>query len=172
MKRFVFLALLPIILLCLVVSLATANEEPLIINPWISGPIYNAEPGQEVIVRAGWVACNRGLTKAFVNGNSVSMEVQYEGLPYLVVAPPASEYWGPVEPFEGDVDWECAIASKGSWASYWAYSLGDVQTGEYEVHWLFVSDHPLPDGVDHDGDGHPDLLDLNIERWFTIVVKN
>ena len=172
MKRYVFLAFLPIFLLCLVVPLATSDEEPLIIRPWIGGPDYYATADQEVIIRVGWAACNRGLTQAFVKGNSVSMEVQYEGLPYLVVAPPASEYWGPVEPIDGGPTIDCVMASRGLWRSYWNYSLGELPVGEYDVHWLFVSDHPLPDGGDYDGDGHPDLLDAYMERWFKIIVED
>ena len=172
MKRLATISLMLCILLVMAAPLAQADG-PVVITPYQGGPEYYADAGQEVIIRAGWGACTRGLTQAFTRAAVVSMEVNLDGEPYLAVDPPARAFWSRPERSDGPTT-ACVMHTSGLWASEWLYSLGELDAGEYYLHFDWTLAHPVPDGGDYDGDGAPDLFtpdNYHIESYVTIVVS-
>lgn len=156
MRNVVTISLLCCVLLVLAVPLVQADE-PVVITPYVGGPVFYAEAGQEVVIRAGWAACTRGLTEAFTHAAAVSMQVDYDGAPWLNVEPPSREYWSRPQP-SGNSTSACVMQTSNYWSTQWLYSLGTLEAGEYSLHFVYTISHPLPDGGDYDGDGRPDLF--------------
>lgn len=170
MKRIGIAALLLTVLLCLVFPLASANEEPVVITPYLDGPEYHVAAGSDVMIRAGWGACTRGLAEAFRHSALVSMQVQQDGAPYLTVAPPARDYWSDPQPIDGNYA-TCVVQTRNGWFTEWLYSLGTLETGTYDLHFHWYLEHPLPDGSDHDGDGRIDVSVFSNASDITIIVE-
>ena len=173
MKRPVFLTLVCCLLIIAVVSSVQANGDPLVITPYRDGPDYYAAAGREVIIRAGWGACTRGLARASIHASTVSMAVVLDGAPWLIVEPPSHDYWNPPQsaPITGPN--ACVMQNDSSWWTEWLYSLGALEAGIYDVHFIWTFLHPLPDGGDYDGDGKIDIFSSDnfyIERNITIFV--
>lgn len=173
MKQAIVITFLLVLVLIVAVPLATADEEPLIITPYSEdGPIYYAEAGREVIIRAGWGACTRGLAEAFRHAASVSMEIQLDGQPYLTVEPPSREYWTRPAPVDATFPSACVMRVEQGWQTEWFYSIGKLEAGEYKGHFLYTMTHQLPDGGDYDGDGKIDLFSGVVKEVdFTIIVN-
>lgn len=170
MKRIGIAMLLFALVLCVAIPLASADNDPVVITPYIGGPDYHVEAGTEVVIRAGWGACTRGLAEAFRHQALVSMEIQRDGAPFLVVEPPSREYWRDPQPIDGNYD-ACVMNTRNGWTTQWLYSLGALDAGSYAVHFHWYLEHPMPDGGDHDGDGRVDLIDLNAEHDVTLIVE-
>jgi hypothetical protein len=169
MKRVGIVSLLWILVLCLVIPLASADD-PVIITPYQGGPDFEVEAGKDVFIRAGWSACTRGLTRAFSKNALLSMEIQQDGSPYLVVEPPSREYWS--DPFPAGLDTSpCVMKTDNYWSVEWLYPLGALDPGTYDVHFLYYLEHKFPDGGDYDGDGRIDIFDFFLERDITIIVN-
>lgn len=188
MKRVIVITFLLGLILILATPLVWADEEPLIITPSNTndGPIYYAAVGQEIFIRAGWGACTRGLVEASRHTSSIALKILSEGVPLVTVEPPSREYWNKPVTYEPDPNGinACVMTpSKEAWRTEWFYSLGTLEPGEYEGHFLWTFPHPLPDGGDYDGDGHIDIFVsdsrgnsdrfsfFTSERTFTIIVE-
>ena len=175
MRRTLVVPLLLVLFFVAVVPVAQADGlEPLIITPYRGGPEFYAAAGQEVIIRAHWLACNRGLTEAFIHAASVSMEVTLpDGSRYLTVEPPSRGYWSSPAATETPVPSECIAGGANTlWGTEWLYSLGQLQPGDYELHFVWAFDHQLADGGDWDGDGRIDKVSGVLQdRTITIHVS-
>jgi hypothetical protein len=170
MKRKVGL-LVVILLLTVGVSIATADT-PVIIAPHQlqEGEIVTVDHGRPIQIREGWLACTRGLTQAFLRASVVSLDVEDGSGPYLSVGPPASEYWTPV--YDSGLDATgCVTRAKTLWQIDWGYTLDELPVGQYPVHFLWYTAHPILDGGDYDGDGAPDVGTVYMEMNFIIDVQ-
>ena len=175
MKRAVFLTFVLCLLIVATVSLVEADDDPKIISPYIGGPVYEADVGQEVIIRIAWAVCNRGLAEAFTHAASISMDVDRDGSPWLTVEPPSRSFWSPLQTSPKPSGINCVMRTDVIWWTEWLYSLGALEVGSYDVHFSGTLAHPLPDGADHDGDGAPDVFSgesFNSDYYFTIVVES
>ena len=171
MKRVPFIALLLALAFIMAAPLAFANEDPLIVIPYIGGPNYYAAEGQEVIIRGRWGACNRGLTTAAPYKIAIEMEASLDGQPFLAIDPPARDYWSRPEIFDGDPG-PCLIPTDTIWVTYWDYSLGQLSAGEYDVHFVYSMEKPFIDGGDYDGDGRMDVFSGVLQdNSITILVE-
>jgi hypothetical protein len=158
MKRAVFITLLLCLLIVAVASLVQAESEPLVITPYRSEPEIYTSAGREVIIRAGWGACTRGLAQASVHASTISMEIDYNGIPWVTVEPPSRNYWNQPESTDFTGLNACVMNTKFGWWTEWLYSLGMLEAGTYDVHFFWTFTHPIPDGGDYDGDGRPDIF--------------
>ena len=52
----------------------------------------------------------------------------------------------------------CVMRTKSGWGTEWLYSLGELEAGEYDVHFNWTLTHPIRDGGDYDGDGRQDIF--------------
>lgn len=173
MKRLVFLTFLCCLLIVALVPLVQAQGDPLVITPYRDGPYHEAAAGREVIIRAGWGACTRGLAEASRHASLVSMDVDLDGSPWLTVQP-GHEYWGSPAPSPADPVNDCVMRTESVWWTEMLYSLGELEAGTYDLHFVWTFSHPLPDGGDYDGDGGPDLFSSEnffVERDITIYVE-
>lgn len=171
MKRLLSLIFLLCLVLFVVASTAQADGV-VIITPYKDGPIYNVSEGQRVFINAAWGACSRGRAQSAKRASSVSMEVYDDDGLYLVVEPPASDHWTRPIPLSVEVN-ECAKPTDTIWQVKWSYQLGTLPAGEYQLHFLWTTHHPLPDGGGYDGDSFPDVArgePLNVEANITIIV--
>jgi hypothetical protein len=173
MKQAIVITFLLVLVLIVAVPLATADEEPLIITPYEGGAEFTANEGQEVIIRAGWGACTRGLAEAFRHAALVSMEIHLQGQLYLTVEPPSREYWTRPAPLVGGDPSACVMRVEQGWQTEWFYSLGILEAGKYEGYFSYTMTHQLPDGGDYDGDGKIDLFSGVVKEveLFTITVE-
>ena len=158
MKRPVFLTLLCCLLIIAIVSSVQAQGDPLVITPYRGPAEYHVAEGREVIIRAGWGACTRGLAEASRHASTVSMDIQYGGSPWLAVEPPSHDYWNPPQSSPAADPNACVMQTDLSWWTEWLYSLGALEAGTYDVHFVWTFLHPLPDGGDYDGDGKIDIF--------------
>ena len=122
---------------------------------------------QELILRAGWGACTRGLVRAYIT--AAHYEWTLDGTP-ISLDEETAQYFGPIEAV-GPSD-TCVAGNGTLWASLWRYSIGTLDPGTYEIsvhQWL---DHPVIDGGDYDGDGRMDRFgDQASEGTVTVTVQ-
>lgn len=177
MKRSILVTLVLCLLIVAAASLVEAEGDPFVITPYppYTPPdtVYIVPAGQEVIIRAGWGACTRGLAHASIHASSISMEVTKDGEDWITVEPSSREYWNPVESSEIEGPNACVMHNSLSWWTEWFYSLGTLEAGTYEVHFVWAFSHQLVDGGDYDGDGHIDFVDSGVlqDVTTTIVVE-
>jgi len=69
------------------------------------------------------------------------------------------DLWGPIQPGQHP---DCKNPDRAAFA-YWRYVWGPQPAGEYELYAAMWTDHPIPDGLDWDGDGKPDAV-----RWYSV----
>ncbi|MEA3336680.1 MAG: hypothetical protein U9R25_12270 [Chloroflexota bacterium] len=116
---------------------------------------------------ARWGGCTKGLVRAFSKGAaSIAMEVVGPGGSVAMLEPHSRQYWERPEL----LDWPdlpadeaaqlaqefCIPSSDVLWAVMWYYSLGTLDPGDYDLHFVYTVTHSMPDGADWDGDGKPD----------------
>jgi hypothetical protein len=167
MKKAMSLMLLAL-LLAMMLSTVTAQEEEVEISVWKNGETFTIAPGQVAVLRAGWAACNKGLVHAWMNASYY--EVWLNG-DLLLTADQVYDLWGSVQPIPR-IGGEC-IPKPNPHSAEWRYVLADLPAGEYELRSIITVTHPVPDGGDYDGDGQPDLFTPEtyyMETVNTIVV--
>jgi hypothetical protein len=160
------------------VDVAKYSEDRSYTSYFVGGPYVHevgfwwdeviAHTHDEIVLRAGWGACTKGLVKAFQKAAHIDITINREPL-----YPEGDEalYWSAIEPIELE---GCKAAPNGSQASgsAWRYSLGSLEQGVYEVYVHWWLDHPIVDGGDWDGDGKMDRVEGTlVENTITIVVK-
>ena len=168
MKKFL-LATLTLVLLMTPLSAVQAQEEsdPRYIHLIFSSDIVYVNADDYLVLRHGWSANTRGLVVAFLTSINTELDIGSEPTYF---ADGKDQYWGEIEYNEGDGDQHGNKA--GGWSVNWYYPLGNLEPGEYEVAFRYWMDHPVTDGNDNDGDGHPDKPGVyNLERTFTIIVE-
>lgn len=170
MKRAASLLFLAALVLVVAVSIAAADDTVRIWpHVFQNGDVVPVGSGQTILIREGWLACTRGLTEAFRRASVVGMTVNDGSGSPLTIGPPGSEYWTPVTAFGTDAE-TCVMHTGSLWRTDWTYPLGVLPDGEYQVHFLWYTTSPVPDGGDYDGDGRPDVGHYYMEREFTIDV--
>lgn len=165
-KKVALFALMALLLAAL--SPVSAAQEEVPIPIFFDGrTFYVDEPGQVGRLHFGWVACNKGLTQAYINASYIEVYLDGE----LLLAPDqAHDLWEPIVPFLPSM--ECCIQRSQSHAAPWHYVLAGLGPGEYELRSIIALTHPVADGCDVDGDGKPDLLTpFHRETVNTIIVQ-
>ena len=178
MKKLVLLfSLITAVLLVSTVGAQSINEHPdicpdacdgdtVVIFPWRfgEGEQVTLRTDQEVVLAARWGTCNRGMVASFIP--AARLDWLIDGEPLFgsdfdkAYYQQAASYWG--EPWWSDPeDWIdlCVMNSDESWWSYWTYSLGTLEVGDYPINLDYYVSRPVRDGVDWDGDGRMDVYE-------------
>jgi hypothetical protein len=158
MKKVVILTLLA----CLAAGLfstaafAQSDSEPVVIIPYLSPSEISIFSNQEVILGARWGACTRGLAQ--VAHSSARLGWSMDDVPLFSSQKEVRQYWG--SPFPEDIGEFTCIAGDGThmWWSFWRYSIGYLEPGDYEIRLHYWLARPTIDGADYDGDGKPDIF--------------
>ena len=140
------------IMLVFATAMAQNGDEPVYINPYFDENV-SVQPGQEVILWNGWLACTRGQTRSFLT--AVHQDWYLDGQPLFASDEDEAQYWSPIEPAEDTTG--CISGHEGqAWLTLWFYSLGSFEEGQHPLSLELWLDHPVNDGYDGDGDGQPD----------------
>jgi hypothetical protein len=153
------------------VSLASASNGGIeYIIPYSGGPSYVFEVDSDdyVYIRAGWATCTYGLTQAFTRQANFTLSIDSETL--ISSRKAAKDFWSTPYPLGGGPVENCIPNTDTYYRAWWDYPLGYLEPGEYEGHFRYWQDHTIPDGGDYDGDGKPDLWQIDLDTWFTIIV--
>ena len=173
MNKFVVaLTVLCVLLAPITAVQAQSGNDFRYISLHFAGDTVYVDAGDYIVLGHGWAACTRGFVDAYLT--TVHTELSIDGGP-IYSADRTDQYWGPIEfsaDEEGAPQYCIAGNKKGMWSAHWDYPLGVLGIGEYEVYFNHWMDHPVLDGGDYDGDGHPDKPAVyNRERTFTIIVE-
>ena len=167
-KKTASLALAVLLLALLLIPTAAAQTEPgqVRVNV-LFGDLYEATTNDILVLNSGWLACTPGLVRAFIAGSNY--EVVQVGSPEPLLTPGDVDHlWGAIQPGYHDLCKNPDVAA----LARWEYEWGPLPPGEYQIHTTMWTDHPLQDGIDHDGDGHPDVQFWRSEHTVTIIVTS
>lgn len=142
--------MIPIIMICLMVSLllaasAAAQGSTVWIYPF-DEETFELTPEDEVNVFSGWIATTPGLARINQFKEDYSF-VLYEGEDVIqqLSADDARAYWRPifrVDPAEYGLD--CPMPN--IYQSWWVYPLGNLEEGSYTLVFTIARDTPTNDG--------------------------
>jgi hypothetical protein len=149
-------------------TFAQSNDESVLIHPLLfpNGSTIKVTSDQEIILGIGWGACTPGLVRAFIQ--AVNLEWTLNG---QLVLPQSEvpEFWGNIDVINPGPVSSCLAGNGTVWGSSWRYSLGNLEPGNYTVHFLEWLPHPLIDGGDYDGNGKMDLFSGVITDWSVTI---
>lgn len=152
-RKSIVVLLLGLVALALTFSVTMAEES----TTEYCHPVFDeecwVEPGDQLIIYHGWLTCRRGLIEAFL----MAIEEQEYTLDghLLWGTQETSQYWGPIEEEWVPQIESCMGHPSTGYRTYWEHEL-DLDPGEHELHLSLWLRHPIIDGGDWDGDGHPD----------------
>lgn len=119
----------------------------LIINPLgTDGSDFSVRPSDEILLRWGWGACTAGQVQAFVSAVDVATSLDGQRI--------EGEWSTPEE--APQLAGYCTGNGRLGWVTNWEYLLGNLEPGAHTLHTTVTITHPVTDGFDSDGDGHPD----------------
>ena len=101
------------------------------------------------------------------------MNWSFDGQPLFEPDEDIDQYRGPIEErgLNPYAEYCIGLYPENLWASSWRYSLGKLETGEYQVSFDMWFHHPITELTDIDGDGSVDIIsDVLVERSTIIKV--
>jgi len=169
MVRKSIVLLVGLVALALTFSVTMAEES----NTEYCHPVFDdhcwVEPGEELVIRHGWLTCRRGLVKAFLMAIE-EQEYTLNGVP-LWGTQEASQYWGPIqEEWTPRLEFCMGHPSTG-YRTYWEHEL-DLDPGVHVLHLTLLLRHPIIDGGDWDEDGRPDLFSGQLHDDTVVIHVN
>ena len=147
------------ILICLAITLmhatAFAQDGEVTIVPyrWDNSTVYS---DQFIYLHAGWGACRLGAIQAFRSATHISWTLEKAG--EVVNNDEATrQFWGSIHPITPQPDICLGNTPESILAISWDYPLGQLEAGDYSLHFVWWLDHPVTDLGDTDGNGRPDF---------------
>lgn len=143
---------------------------PVFIDPPDGSVDIIVPQGENVVIKTKWVACSRGLSRAWTRKNVVTFSIDDE--PIVSSRWQSRRHWSRPKPVYIGDEYPCANGTDIGWFVNWEYDLGVLDEGVYQVHYEENVRRPFTDGMDYDGNGRPDRIDWHISVDFNIVVTN
>jgi len=133
---------------------------------------FSVMPEEALVLEWGWLACNRGLVRSFLDAVEVSFAVwNHESGEAVATVDPAGSAWLSPHTVPGFAD-ACPSGKHDAWGATWEYNLGGLQAGAYDLHVSAVLKHPVSNGFDWDGNRIPDRYSGTLfERQMVIHVS-
>ena len=162
MKKLLAASVLIFLAITLMHAPAFAQDDEVVIIPyrWDQSTIVFSD--QFITLQAGWAACKKGPLQAFRSATHISWTLDKEGV-QVDSGEVTRKYWGPIHyiPLQAGV---CLGKTPETIpAITWSFPLGQLEAGEYSLHFYWWLDHPVTDLGDNDGNGRPDFFSGTIK---------
>lgn len=144
-KRKVLIIFVLACILLIPSTVALAKKQPVYFNPQLGIDTY-VTSNDEVVIRASWYACSKGLVNDYID--SVTLLFYVNGTELKNIRENNEHYWSTPTEYSDGSGSVCLWDVDKLWVAHWEYSLGKLEPGDYRV-WTHQSHaFPVIDGVD------------------------